>query len=250
MEEQNIIAENMLIADLCLYLEKSRALVFADLHLGYEEMLNRQGIMIPRVNYNEVKKRIERGFAELKARKKKIELIIVNGDLKHEFGVPSQQEWKEVLDMLEFLQEHCREIILIRGNHDNILGPIARWKGMKIVDEFFAEHEKALVLHGDKAIDETSANYKNAKTLIIAHEHCAVTLREGAKSEKYRCFLKGNYDGKILIAQPAISAIAEGSDISKQNPLSPYLNQNLSEFEVFVVEDRVYYFGRLKNIVM
>jgi len=237
MEEQSIIAENMLIADLCLYLEKSRALVVADLHLGYEEMLNKQGIMIPRVNYDEIKKRIERAFSELKAKRKKIEVIIVNGDFKHEFGAPSQQEWKEVL-----------EIILIKGNHDNILGPIARWKGIKIVDEFFAEHEKALIFHGDKAIDETSENYKNAETLIIAHEHCAVTLREGAKAEKYRCFLKGNYDGKILIAQPAISAIAEGSDVSRQMPLSPYLNQDLAEFEVFAVEDKVYYFGRLKDI--
>ena len=249
MEEQSIIAENMLIADLCLYLEKSRALVVADLHLGYEEMLNKQGIMIPRANYDEIKKRIERAFSELKAKRKKIEVIIVNGDFKHEFGAPSQQEWKEVLDMLEFLQAHCGEIILIKGNHDNILGPIARWKGIKIVDEFFAEHEKALIFHGDKAIDETSENYKNAETLIIAHEHCAVTLREGAKAEKYRCFLKGNYDGKILIAQPAISAIAEGSDVSKQIPLSPYLQSDLSEFEVFIVEDKVYYFGRLKNIL-
>jgi len=250
MEEQNEIAENMLIADLCLYLEKSRALVVADLHLGYEEMLNNQGVMIPRVNYNEIKKRIERAFSELKAKRKKIELIIVNGDFKHEFGVPSQQEWKEVLDMLEFLQAHCGEIILIKGNHDNILGPIARWKGLKIIgDCFFAEKERALIMHGDKGIDETSENYKNSKVLIIAHEHCAVTLREGAKSEKYRCFLKGKYDGKILIAQPAISAIAEGSDISKQMPLSPYLQQDLSEFEAFIVEDKVYYFGRLKNIL-
>lgn len=249
MEEQNIIAENIEIADLCLYLQKSKALIIADLHLGYEEMLNKQGVMIPRVNYNEVKKRIERSFAGLKARKKKIELIIVNGDFKHEFGIPSQQEWREVLDMLEFLQAHCREIILIKGNHDNILGPIARWKGIKIANEFFAEHEKALVFHGDKAIDESSENYKNADALIIAHEHCAVTLREGAKSEKYRCFLKGNYDGKNLIVQPAISAIAEGSDISKQNPLSPYLQQNLAEFEVFIVEDKVYYFGRLKDLL-
>lgn len=249
MEEQNIIAKNILIADLCLYLEKSKALVIADLHLGYEEMLNKQGVMIPRVNYNEIKKRIERAFSELKAKRKKTELIIVNGDLKHEFGVPSRQEWKEVLDMLEFLQAHCGEIILIKGNHDNILGPIARWKEIKIVNEFFAEHEKALILHGDKAIDENSENYRNAETLIIAHEHCAITLREGAKSEKYRCFLKGKYDRKTLIAQPAISAIAEGSDISKQIPLSPFLQQDLAGFEVFAVEDKVYYFGRLKNIL-
>src|SRR3989338_7441610 len=233
MEEQNEIAENMLIADLCLYLEKSRALVVADLHLGYEEMLNNQGVMIPRVNYNEIKKRIERSFAELKAKRKKIELIIVNGDLKHEFGVPSQQEWKEVLDMLEFLQAHCGEIILIKGNHDNILGPIARWSGIKIVNEFFAEKENALIIHGNEAIDENSENFKNSKSIIIAHEHCAITLREGAKSEKYRCFLRGDYDGKILIVQPAISAIAEGSDVSRQMPLSPFLQQDLTGFEVF-----------------
>ena len=47
---------------------------------------------------------------------KKIETIIVNGDLKHEFGAISEQEWRNVLKLLDYLGQHCGEIILIKGN--------------------------------------------------------------------------------------------------------------------------------------
>src|SRR3989338_2062159 len=132
---QNEIRPGFEIHGLGLYLAPARAFVISDLHLGYEEMLNKGGVMLPRFNFREIVDRLGLAFLSLKVQGKAIDRIVINGDLKHEFGGIYEQEWKEVLDMLEFLQRHCREIILIRGNHDTVLGPIARFRGLQVLDE-------------------------------------------------------------------------------------------------------------------
>ena len=105
-------------------------LVFTDFHIGYEEALNKQGILMPRFQFREIIERLENIFGKLKGRE--IEKIVILGDLKHEFGTISEQEWRHTLRLLDYLGQHCREIILIKGNHDTILGPIAQKRSVKI----------------------------------------------------------------------------------------------------------------------
>jgi len=40
---------------------------------------------------------------------------VVNGDLKHEFGQISRQEWNETQEFLEYLKANFDDIILIKG---------------------------------------------------------------------------------------------------------------------------------------
>jgi len=40
----------------------------------------------------------------------------------------------------------------------------------------------------------------------------------------------------------------EGTDILKEQILSPFLQQNLDNFDVYVFEDKVYEFGKLKGL--
>jgi hypothetical protein len=229
------------IVDLGLYLEKVRAFIIADLHLGYEEMLNKQGVFIPRINFRDIKRRLRRMLEETKPK-----AVIINGDLKHEFGEISRQEWREVLEMLDFIGERIEQIVLIKGNHDTILGPLAKRKGLSILDELYITEYSTLVLHGHKLSE--SEEFKKAKTLIIAHEHAAVSLREGQRSELYKCFLRGKYKGKNLIVMPSMNAVAIGSDVLSEKLLSPFLQQELGEFECWLVEDKVYYFGKLREL--
>jgi len=42
--------------------------------------------------------------------------------------------------------------------------------------------------------------------------------------------------------------MSAGSDITKESHLSPYLKNNLDDFEVFIVEDKPRYFGKVKDI--
>lgn len=232
------ILSNIEIIDLALYFNST--LVIADVHIGYEEALNKQGILVPRLQFEDMVKRMKRIFNLLK--NKKIERIIVNGDLKHEFGTISEQEWRNTLKFLDLLAKHCNEIILIRGNHDTILGPIARKRNVKVVDNIAVG--KVLATHGNKVPDIL----KNYSAMIIGHEHPAVSLREGPRIEQFKCFLKGKYKGKNLIVQPSFNAIIEGTDVLKDRILSPFLHQDLDNFEVYIVEDKVYNFGKLRNL--
>ena len=65
--------------------------------------------------------------------------IIINGDIKHEFGTISEQEWRHTLRLLDFLSRYCDEVILIKGNHDMILGPIAKKRNVKVLEYYVAE---------------------------------------------------------------------------------------------------------------
>jgi len=60
--------------------------------------------------------------------------------------------------------------------------------------------------------------------------------------------LKGKWQGKTLVVMPSFNLVTEGTDVLKEELLSPFLAQDLSKFEVFVISDKVYYFGRLENL--
>ena len=120
------------LIDLAIYTHKT--LIVTDFHIGYEEALNKQGLMVPRFQFQEIMKRLEKIFLRLKG--KKVYTIIVNGDLKHEFGTISEQEWRHTLRLLDYFGQHCKEIILIKGNHDTILGPIAKKRNVRVLEHY------------------------------------------------------------------------------------------------------------------
>ena len=232
-----MIIPNIEIIDLAIYLKKEKTLIIADTHIGYEESLNKQGIMIPRAAFKDLIIRLEKILSKIKP-----ETIVINGDIKHEFGKISQTEWRNTIKLILFLQKHCKNLILIKGNHDKILGPIADKKNITITDQIILN--STIVTHGHKLIKPD----KKIKTIIIGHEHPAISLGDLARKEKYKCFLKGKWKNKTLIVQPSLKLSSEGTDITKERILSPFLKQDLKNFEAFIVADKVYYFGKLKNI--
>ncbi|MBD3164137.1 phosphoesterase [Candidatus Woesearchaeota archaeon] len=227
------------MVNLALYLDN--ILIISDIHMGYEEALNMQGILLPRMQFREIIKNLDSVFKSLKGRK--IKKVIINGDLKHEFGKISNTEWRYTLRLLDYLSERCDEIVLIRGNHDTILGPVARKRNVMVKG-----HEllgDTLVIHGDKLPSENIL--KNIKTIIIGHEHPAVSLKDGPRIEKYKCFLIGKWKKYSLIVMPSFTPVAEGTDILKEQLLSPFL-RNIKNFDVFVVGDKVYDFGKVRDL--
>jgi putative SbcD/Mre11-related phosphoesterase len=242
MREKKEILKGIRPVNFGLFFEKEKILAIADLHLGYEEMLNAQGIFLPRTNFSRIKANLESTLKELP----KLDIIVILGDLKHEFGFISMQEWKEVIEMLQFLQKHCRKIVLIKGNHDKILGPLVKWEGLEIQEEFYITKANVLFLHGDKI--PVGENFKKAKTIAIGHEHPAVSLREGIKSEMFKCFLKGKFKGKNLVVLPSLDMVSVGTNVLTQKLLSPFLQGDLGKFECWLVEDKAYYFGKLSKL--
>ncbi len=225
------------VVDLALLVKDT--LIISDIHIGYEEELNKRGVMLPRLSFKDIMVRLEKILKEVH---KDVKTIVINGDLKHEFGKISEQEWRETLQLIDFLAKFGK-LILVKGNHDAILGPIADKRNVELVNEY--KIDDILILHGDKLIDIPNG----IKTIIIGHEHPAISLQEENRKEKFKCFLKGKYEGKTLIVMPSFNPITEGSDVLQEKKLSPYLQMDLGEFEVFIISDKIYEFGKLKNLL-
>ena len=236
------ISKGITIVDTALWFELEKVLVINDLHIGYEESLHRKGVLVPRFQLEQIMNKLKVILEKTKPVK-----IIINGDLKHEFGKVLRQEWREVLEFLDFLLQKIPEVIIIKGNHDPFIKPIADKKGEVIVNEYIVGD--TLIVHGD-ALVET-----NARRIVIGHEHPAITIREGSKWEKYKCFLKGKWKSKgknkkniELIAVPSFNPLLEGTDVLKKKLLSPFL-EDIQNFEVFVVGEKgVFYFGKVKEL--
>ncbi|MDD5178159.1 MAG: metallophosphoesterase [Candidatus Nanoarchaeia archaeon] len=226
------IEKGIKIVDLSLYIEEQKTLVICDLHLGYEELLKKQGYLIPFNQYEDIVSRLKKILDKVEVKR-----IIINGDLKHEFGEISNSEWKQVMDLLELIGD--KEVILVRGNHDNILGPIAGKKNIKIVDKY--DINDITITHGH--IIPGILN----RVLVIGHEHPCVSFPE-RPDEKYKAFLKGKFEGSTLIVMPSFNFIFPGTDVTREKSLSPFLRKNVSDFEVFVVENKIYRFKNLDSL--
>lgn len=232
----NIIAENLF-----LYLKDYQTLIISDVHIGYEESLNRQGIMIPRKNYTDLTILIEKTIHEI-LKNYSIKHIIINGDLIHDFAKVPPKVKDSVNRFIKFLKIYGNIKIII-GNHDKAL--------KYIIDEPTTDNVvlgDILIIHGDKILEKKLL--KDIKTIIIGHEHPAINITSGARSEKYKCFIKGKYSNKDLIVMPSCNILIEGTDISKENLLSPILKSvDIKKFEIYIIEDKIYDFGKLKDII-
>ncbi len=226
------------IIDLALYVPEQKILVVSDFHLGYEESLARKGVLVPRQQYKNTIDCLEQIFAKVKA-----DTVVITGDLKHEFGRATKQEWKDVMRLLDYLSRKCKKIILLKGNHDPSLAPIANKQRLEILTEYRVGD--MLFIHGDVIPEEP------AKVNIMGHEHPAVTLTKEARREKYKCFIKGKWKRKTLIVLPSFNLLTIGTDITSEKLLSPLLEKGVSTFDVWVHDEQkkeALYFGKVKKL--
>jgi len=222
-----------------LYLKQEDILIFSDMHIGYEEALVKQGMFVPKFHFKDLVKQVEKVLEDLGSKPR---TIVINGDLKHEFGTISEEEWRNTLKMLDFLKRNCEKLVLVKGNHDTVLGPIAEKRDVLLVDSLL-DGDK-MIIHGDKLVEVPAP----IKTIIIGHEHAAVSIHEDLRKETYKCYLIGNYNRKKLIVMPSMNPLVEGSDILADKPLSPFLKKDIGNFEVHIVEGDVYNFGKINQL--
>ncbi|ADP76911.1 phosphoesterase [Methanothermus fervidus DSM 2088] len=222
------------IVDLSLKIDDY--IVIADLHLGYEEYLRNTGMFIPNFQIDLIIDRIERIRKITKSKK-----LIINGDLKHEFGKLSFQESTELENFLKYAKDKFKKIVLVKGNHDPLLPYLNI--DLKIVDSI--KIKDYLIVHGHEIPEKLAPN------IIIGHEHPCIGLRHGGRVEKVKCFLKCKFKNRNLIVMPSFNFVTEGSDILQSNFLSPFLKKiDVDECNVYVVEDfEVFEFGKVKDII-
>jgi len=228
----------------CLLLtaeNKERTLVIGDLHLGYEGAMRSSGVMIPVKLYE----KCVSDFDAIISKVGNVDNIVMLGDIKHEFGYILPDEWKYIINFIEYVKTKCSKLIIIEGNHDVILFPILNKMGILGVD-FFIWKDVAF-LHGDKDFSEIWDNKINY--IVLGHGHPAVNLQDDVKKEKYKCFLEGKYKSKEIIILPSFFPLVEGTD-PRDFDLSFAWDFNLDKFRVYVISDdlKVLDFGQLGKI--
>jgi hypothetical protein len=234
-----------------LYVPAARTLALADLHLGLEETLHDEGTLVPRGHLRAILVRLERIVQALSRSNGAVERVIVNGDLRHRFGPWTREAWHEAEAFLDRLREVAEEVVLVEGNHDE--GSLAvladRREGVRVCDA--CEVAGLWFLHGDR---EPEAIPPSVEAIVIGHEHPAVGLRDPVtgRVETFKCFLVGEYEGRTLVVQPALNPWTAGSDLLREEPLSPLLSEEvLAGCWVYPVGDdgKVLRFGPLKRLL-
>lgn len=237
----------------CLLIEKEKEkiVVIGDIHLGAGSEI--EGINIVGEIEREMIKELEMVFDRIISdgaggKGEILDKIVLLGDLKNEFSHLMKEERYGLVNLFDYLDEKCEEIVVIRGNHDNYLLQILEKRGIKIYDYYF--WNEYCFLHGDKDFKEIHG--RKIIYWIISHLHPAISLREGVKIEKYKCFLKGKFKGKKIIILPSFADISEGIDVSlfEQNESNLAWRFDLKKFEVKIVGEKneVLDFGVLGKI--
>jgi uncharacterized protein len=212
-----------------------KTLIISDLHIGYEESLRQKGMLIPLNHTATVLKSIDEMISQVQPK----QLIIV-GDIKHDFHTINKDEWKSTKKLLSYLKTKNIDIIIVKGNHDNLLKPVLDSLDIPLFDSFLTKG--FFFCHGDKLIDIP----KGSHTIIIGHEHPAITLREKNKTETYKCFLKSLYQDKDLLVLPSVNSIAYGKDMLTERPHSPFL---IEPFRIFVTDKgMILDFGMIEDL--
>ena len=211
------------------YLKDVDALIFADLHLGMEGVLSEEGIFLPRSFSRSTVDIVLRSISMVNP-----SMVILNGDIKHGFGLLNTSEWVVLRDFFRELSEMNLDIIVVRGNHDNYLGVLLDKYGIPFEKRW--DHVIYTIMHGHESVpwDEIK------EVVIIGHEHPSVTLRDdvGVKF-KFKCFMWGEYREHRILVLPSVGELATGSTISlysEEDILSPLLkNVDMSRFKPYAV---------------
>jgi putative SbcD/Mre11-related phosphoesterase len=233
MDSLKLAGNLEILKEKALLLRDQSLAVIADLHLGYEGALQLEGISIPRRQKAVMLESLSRIIDDHAP-----ETIVVNGDFKHSFSRNLDQEWLEVKEVLRFLKDRTR-LIVVRGNHDNYLAAILQDMDIELRKSYGAG--RYVFTHGHLDV-------KTNRRVVIGHEHPALKLRDDVGAV---VSLPAFVVGRDVIVLPAFSPLALGSDISSRPYLSPVLNaRDIDEARVLAADERegILDFGTMRDL--
>ncbi|MCI0746722.1 MAG: metallophosphoesterase [Verrucomicrobia subdivision 3 bacterium] len=225
-----------------VWLERSRTLAVADLHIGYAWAHRCGGQLLP-INVP------DNTTARLAALQRDYcpNQIVLVGDVVHR-ALPVPPLRDAFQGLLNELASQTK-VILVAGNHDRDLQTVFSGEVARItVADHFSE-ERCLFLHGDeKSVIASQDAIPGHDWLVIGHEHPCVTLDDGAATwQKYPCFLVGRssrrFNGSTIqrfndiLVLPAFSPWAAGN--SRDDYMSPLLQAAEFTLKVAILGDRL-----------
>lgn len=149
---------------------KTRTLVIADLHIGWELTLSQSGIHVP-TQMPKLLQNLENLVLTYKPEK-----LLILGDVKHTVASAKIGEWQNVPDFFNKLRRQIKDIQVIRGNHDGNLKPLLP-ENIAVLSEADAIEGEVGLFHGHRW---PSPALLKCKTLMMGHVHPTVAFHDPA----------------------------------------------------------------------
>lgn len=216
----------------CVYIKDEDLLVISDTHLGLEEHRERLGISIPIVLEDDIIRYVTEPLKELGCKK-----VVLLGDVKHEFGKPSNDEWFYVKKMIKSIRNLGAEPEVVRGNHDNYIINILKGMNVKLDDPYLAIG-KYFFMHGHLDLEYM---FGDCEYILMGHEHPAITIKDDLNTKyRFKAFIVGNVSNKKVIVLPSASPLAYGNsvnELSKEELMCIILRKyGVDDFIPYIIE--------------
>jgi len=180
-----------------LWLAEARAVLLADVHLGYAWAQRRRGQLGPVLDGG-VREQLSQVLEELQPWQ-----IVFLGDLVHA-PKPDAEERAMICTMLDELRARA-PLTLVRGNHDRGFARDFAGCDVDVVEEWTCGD--LIARHGDREAQAPVDGF-----LAVGHHHPAYGLRDAAGvKQKLPVFLVG----RRTFVLPAFSPFAAGVDVTK-----------------------------------
>ncbi|PIU59812.1 hypothetical protein COS86_02285, partial [Candidatus Bathyarchaeota archaeon CG07_land_8_20_14_0_80_47_9] len=150
--------------------QKTRTMIIADLHIGWEMALAEKGIHVP-TQTPKLLKKLMALITDYQPQK-----LLVLGDVKHTVATAQMSEWHDIPDFFNELKKQVQEIFVIRGNHDGNLEPLLP-EAVKIQPATGITVGEIGFFHGHQW---PSPTLLGCKTLVMGHVHPMVAFRDPA----------------------------------------------------------------------
>jgi putative SbcD/Mre11-related phosphoesterase len=206
-----------------VWLKADRALVIADLHLGYAWAHRYNGQLLPVAAKDDIVQRLQ-SLCKTYSPKH----LILLGDIVHQ-ALPLEPIKRDLDELRQCFGQEL-ELVLIRGNHDRKLKPLATEAGLTLTLEY--RLGTYLFIHGDQTA--TSEEPKETTT-FMGHEHPAISLGDGISNRKFPCFLVS----KRVIILPAFSNWAAGTNVRNGHFMSALAKETRFNQAVAIMGDKL-----------
>ena len=193
-----------------VWLAAARALLLADLHLGYPWVERQRGRLFPLVD-DDVAARLAALIADYQPA-----VVALLGDVLH--ARVGLEAVRAELDTVLAAVPPAAELVWLAGNHDRGRGPGLTWQGRTLELRERHELDGHLFTHGDGGSwGELQPRLGRRGLVFMGHEHPAVRLGDGVATDvKAPAFLVGDR----LVVLPAFSNWAGGVTWGDGPPLS------------------------------
>ena len=148
--------------------KKDRALLVSDLHIGWERTLRIKGVHIPSQT-SKIKNILLKLIEETKPKH-----LILLGDIKDSITKISTEEWKDIPEFFDRIQDEVPKIQIILGNHDGNLEPLVP-ETVRIVPSGGISFGDVGLFHGHAW---PTPKLLECRTLITGHIHPMVIIRD------------------------------------------------------------------------